>query len=177
MDWKNPFGRAIWYLGCPMTGYDKQYAIKVSLEAKEIFNKHGFDVWSPVLEEGIKGKGKIRNAQEDLDWKWPMDKNALNHCWGFVNLRADEKSFGCEDEYGRHRYSEWQPVIRISPRHAAGYISIANYQTDLLLGELDEAVKEASFLYGTWPKRVLWKLKILSHFPKWFFRQLRRLFQ
>ncbi len=176
-EWLNPFGRCIWYLGCPMTGYDKQYSIKLTLKAKKIANKFGMDVWSPVIEEKISGKGKIKNVKQDLDWKWPMDKNALNQCWGFINLRADAKSFGCEDEYGRHRYSEWQPVIRVSPKHAAGYISIANYQTDLIYGTLDEAFAAAYTKWGTWPKRFIWKIKILAHLPKWFLRQIRRLFQ
>ncbi len=176
-DIRNPFGKPIWYLACPMTGYDKQQAIQLSLQAKKIFNDYGMEVWSPVLEEGIKGKGVIKNDKEALDWKWPMDKKALNQCWGFINMRADEKSFGCEDEYGRHRYCEWQPVIRVSPRHIEGYVSIANYETDFIAGNLKEAAIYAANIWGIWPKRVLWKIQIFLHFPKWFLRQMSRMLQ
>lgn len=174
----NPFGKSIWYLGIPMTGYDKQQALEISKEAKRVFNKHGMEVWSPVMAEGIKGKGVIENPKETLDWKWPMDKEALNQCWGFINLRADEKSFGCEDEYGRHRYSEWQTVIRVSLRHSQGYKSIANYQTDLIVGDIEEAAIEAEKRWGTWPKRIIWKLQLLNRsYIGWHIRQIKRLFQ
>jgi hypothetical protein len=131
-----------------------------------------------VLAEKISGKGHLENNKIDLEWKWPMDKNALNNCYVFVNLRADEKSFGCEDEYGRHRYSEWQPVVRVSPKHAGGYVSIANYQTDIIVPTIEQAAIVIKQRWGTWEKRFYWKMGIFFNSGfKWLWRQLRRLFQ
>lgn len=166
------------YIGIPMTGYDKQEMIKLSKRACYIAESYGLEAWAPVLNENISGNGKLENNDNELDWKWPLDKNALNDCFVFVNLRADEKSFGCEDEYGRHRYSEWQPSFKISPKHAAGYISIANYQTDGLFGDMDVCFKYISENFGQHHQRVLFKLKIwFKSGPYWVYRQLRRLFQ
>src|SRR4051812_32772833 len=91
------------YVGCPMTGFDKEHMVELAKHACYVLETHGLKPWSPVLAEKITGKGHLENNKVDLEWKWPMDKNALNDCFVFINLRADEKSFGCEDEYGRHR--------------------------------------------------------------------------
>lgn len=167
------------YLGIPMTGYDRKKMIQLSKRASKSLKAKGIETWSPVLQEKVLNKkGRLTNKDNSLDWKWPMDKDALNRCFVFINLRADEKSFGCEDEYGRHRYSEWQPCIRISPRHSRGYKSIANYQTDLIVANINEAAVVISQRWGTRTQRVLWKLGIWFHSgPKWLVRQLRRLFQ
>lgn len=166
------------YLGIPMTGFDKEQMRQISARACELARNYGLEPWSPVEHENIDGQGSLGNSKHDLDWKWPMDKEALNKCFVFVNLRADEKSFGCEDEYGRHRYSEWQPSFRISPRHGAGYISIANYQSDGVFGDEHLCFAYIAGKFGTRRQRIMWKIKLwLRSGPKWVLRQLRRLTQ
>lgn len=165
------------YLAQPMSGYDKEEMIQLAKLACFIARQYGLKPWSPVLHEGIRGKGDLK-VDGSLSWKWPMDKKALNGCFCFVNLRADEKSFGCEDEYGRQRYSEWQASFRISPKHAAGYKSIANYQSDGVFGDMHTCFKHISDTLGTLPQRQMFKLKIwaTSGIP-WLVRQIMRLTQ
>lgn len=166
------------YVACPMTGYDKQEMIRQSKMACSILRRYGLVPWSPVLEEKIDGKGLLENSKQTLDWKWEeLDKSALNRCFVFLNIRFDEKSFGCEKEGGRHRFSEWQPTVMVSPKHFAGYYSIANYEDDLIVGSIEEAARQIQGRWGTWRKRFVWKLKIFRHAPKWGIRQLIRLTQ
>ena len=166
------------YLAQPMSGYDKQEMIQLAKLACFIARQYGLDPWSPVLQENISGKGILDNSKSDLNWKWPMDKQALNECFVFVNLDADSKSFGCENEYGRHRYSEWQPSFLISQKHQDGYFSISNYQSDGIFGDMHSCFKHIQDNFGRWDQRALFKLKIWfkSGVP-WVFRQITRLFQ
>lgn len=166
------------YLGIPMTGYDQHQMVEVSKAALEICKKYGLVGWSPVLHEHVPDKKIKLKADHSLDWKWPMDKDALNNCFAFANLRADEKSFGCEDEYGRHRYSEWQPCVRVSPKHSKGYWSIANYQTDYLAPDWEDGARALSEKFGKRSQRIQWKLGIWKRsYLKWHWRQISRLFQ
>lgn len=166
------------YIGIPMTGYDKDQMKRISKHACELAKSYGLNPWSPVEHERIEGQGMLTNSKLDLDWKWNLDKSALNNCFCTVFLRADEKSFGCEDEYGRHRYSEWQPSFRISTKHATGYMSIANYQADGLFGDLDTCFQYIINNFGTINQRRIWKIKLwLKSGPYWLWRQLRRLNQ
>lgn len=165
------------YLAQPMTGFDKAEMVQLAKQAAFIAEQYGLKPWSPVLMEGVAGRGKLK-ADGTLPEKWDMDKNALNDNFVFVNLRADEKSFGCENEFGRHRYSEFQPSFLISPKHAHGYVSIANHQADGIFGDMHSCFKYISENYGHLHQRQLFKLKIWLHSgPSWTFRQLRRLFQ
>lgn len=165
------------YLGIPMTGYDKQEMIQLSKMACFIARQYGLIPWSPVLEEHVMGRGKLK-SDATLTAKWIMDKKALNSSFCFVNLRADEKSFGCEDEYGRHRYSEWQPSFRISPRHAQGYMSIANFQSDGVFGDMHTCFQYIGNNFGRLHQRQLFKIRIWSKSAlPWIGRQLWRLFQ
>ena len=167
------------YLAIPMTGFDRAHMVELSRQALELAEKYGIKAWSPVLIEKVPDKrGRLFNNDNSLNWKWPLDMHAMNNSFAFINLRADEKSFGCEDEYGRHRYSEWQPVVRVSPKHAAGYKSIANYQTDIVVGTVEEAMQELSARFGTWQQRFTWKVALLvKSGPRWLGRQIKRLFQ
>lgn len=165
------------YLAQPMTGFDKQEMIQLAKQARFIARQYGLEPWSPVLEEGVSGKGKLE-ADHTLVEKWDMDKKALNNSFCFVNLRADEKSFGCEDEYGRHRYSEMQPSFRISPKHAAGYYSIANLQSDGVFGDMHTCFKHIADNYGSLHQRQWFKLRIwFKHGPAWVLRQVKRMAQ
>src|SRR5437879_4283032 len=100
------------YVAQPMTGFDKEQIVQEAKRAFYILKTCGLKPCSPVLHENISGKGILDNLKVDLDWKWEkLDKPALNKCFVFLNLQGDSKSFGCEREMGRHRYSEWQPII------------------------------------------------------------------
>lgn len=167
------------YLAQPMTGYSKNEAIELAEKAVNLCLKYGLSPWSPVLEEKImRGNGVIDNTKVDLDWKWEqLDKQALNDCFALVNLLADAKSFGCEQEFGRHRYSEWQPSFLVSPKHGAGYVSISNYQADGIFGEMEACFAHVAENFGKQEQRRAFKYRVWKRFPYWLYRQLRRLAQ
>jgi hypothetical protein len=151
------------YLAQPMSGYDKEDMVQVVKMAKFVFEQYGLQVWSPVIQEGVSGRGPLDTPSSDLDWIWPMDKSALRwKCFVFVNLEADKKSFGCENEYGIMRYCYWRPSLLVSVKHAAGYKSIASYEADALLGELHSAARHIRDNWGTFWQRRLWQARMYS---------------
>lgn len=149
------------YLAQPMSGYPKEEMLQIVKQAKFVFEQYGLKVWSPVLQEGVKGRGPLKTPAEELNWIWPMDKNALRYkCFVFANLEADKKSFGVEREFGLMRDCYWRPCVTVSVKHAAGYKSIANYEDDSIVGDLHSAAREIQAQWGTFEKRRLWQLKM-----------------
>ena len=168
------------YLAQAMTGQDRHEQVTLAKLAVEICEAQGLRPLSPVLEEKIKDEaGPLENTGEELDGKWRgIDKPALKHkCFVLCVLNADLKSFGCEREYMLMRGAYWQPAVIVSPRHANGYISIANFEDDYIAGSITEAAAYINQRWGTWPKRFIWKVKVLCKMPKWLLLQLSRLFQ
>lgn len=126
----------------------------------KLFTDAGFRIFHPALEEGVPyTPGPLEVDQTLLD-KWRMDKWAIRHSICLVDSSADLKSEGREHEVGLMRYSYWRPVVRISPRHAAGFFSIASMEDDVIVGTPEEAVEAVKKLYGTWPKRFVWRCKL-----------------
>jgi hypothetical protein len=134
------------YLAIPMTGYDKQEMIQISKQAIFLAKQYGLDAWSPVVYEGVCGRGKLE-ADTTLTEKWAMDKVALRYkCFVFLNLQADNKSFGCERELGL----------------------IAQMEDDVIVGDLHTAFRTIRDKWGTWPKRRMWQIKMVARsLPRW----------
>lgn len=148
------------YLAIPMTGYDKQEMIQISKQAIFLAKQYGLEAWSPVVYEGVSGRGKLE-ADQTLTEKWAMDKYSLRYkCFVFLNLRADDKSFGCEREYGLMRDCYWRPCISISTKHSGNLVSIAQMEDDAIVAELHSAFREIRDKWGTWPKRRMWQIRM-----------------
>lgn len=151
------------YIACSMTGRDQAELIKEAKHITKLFEAAGFKVFHPVLEEGLKKKHEKLTASADtLPPKWRLDKEAIRHSFCLVDASADLKSEGREHEVGLMRYCYWRPVIRISPRHATGFYSIACLEDDLIVGTPEEAVALIKKHFGTRRKRIWWRLKLLN---------------
>jgi hypothetical protein len=158
-----------------MTGQDQVKLIKDAEHITKLFTDAGFRVFHPVLEEGLKHKHeKLTASAATLPPKWRLDKEAIRHSFCLVDASADLKSEGREHEVGLMRYCYWRPVIRISPRHAQGFYSIACLEDDIIVGSSEEAVLTIKKLFGTRSKRVWWRLKMLNRtLIRFFIEQVR----
>lgn len=151
------------YVACSMTGRDQLELIKEAKHITALLEREGFRVWHPVLNEGLKHSHKPLTADAvTLPPKWALDKDAIRHSFCLVDASADLKSEGREHEVGLMRYNYWRPVVRISPRHAAGFYSIACLEDDIIVGTPEEAAKELKRRFGHWHQRIAWRLKILD---------------
>lgn len=151
------------YIACSMTGRDQLELIQEAKHITALFQNEGFAIFHPVLEEGLKRSHKPLTADAlTLPPKWRLDKEAIRHSFCLVDASADMKSEGREHELGLMRYSYWRPVVRISPRHAAGFYSIACLEDDLIVGTAEEAVRLIKEKFGTRRKRIMWRLRMLN---------------
>lgn len=165
------------YVACSMTGQDQFKLIKDAEHIAGLLKEAGFRVFHPVLEEGLKKKHEKLTASADtLPPKWRLDKEAIRHSFCLIDASADLKSEGREHEVGLMRYCYWRPVIRISPRHATGFYSIACLEDDFIVGTPEEAVALLKQKFGTRMQRIMWKLRIWNRcLPRFIFEQLRGL--
>jgi hypothetical protein len=162
------------YLAQAMTGRDMVEVVREAEDAVWEFAKVGISTWSPTLEERVpKIHAPLTNTKVTLAEKWPVDKKFLRQCFVVCNLSGDLKSFGVEDEHAIQR-SYWKPTVLVSPRHAAGYMSIANMERDLVVGTAREAALLIKATWGTHAKRLMWNLKMDLKAPKWLYRQFER---
>lgn len=169
------FKKPMVYLACSMTGRDQIEMIKEAKHNSKVFEDAGFRVFHPVLEEGLKrSHTKLTASRDTLPPKWRLDKWAIRHSIALIDTSADFKSEGREHEVGLMRYCYWRPVVRISPRHAQGFFSIACLEDDIIVGTPEEAVLTVKKMFGTRSKRVWWRLKMLNRtLIRFFIEQVR----
>lgn len=148
------------YVACSMTGQDRVKVLDRANHITKLFTDAGFRVFHPALEEGIPYTSGVLEVDQSLRDKWKLDKWAIRRSICLVDSSADLKSEGREHEVGLMRYSYWRPVVRISPRHATGFFSIAVMEDDTIVGTDEEAVAKVKELYGIWWKRAWFWLKI-----------------
>lgn len=153
------------YLAVPMTGYEKTERVAISRHADSVMRDLGLEPWSPVLEEHVKpGRGVIKADKKGLDHIWKeLDKPVIRDKMAVMCLiDADGKSFGVEREYMLMRGVYWRPVVLVSPKHARGYFSIANYEDDCIVGTVEQAAAYIALNWGTLDKRIKWRLRMYA---------------
>jgi hypothetical protein len=166
------------YCSCAMTGRSRKRMVEDAKRIVSTFARYGIKLTHPVLAEKVKaGKGKLRSSKITLPQKWALDKYFIRKAWFIVDQSADMKSEGREHENGLMRYCYWRPVIRISPRHAEGYYSIGSIEDDLIVGTEEEAAALIKSKWGTWYRRLKWRLELLNRcLPRFIIEQIRGFF-
>lgn len=153
------------YMAMPMTGYDRADMVKRSKHLIEVGARNEVTVISPVLEEHTKEIPGVltQNDQYQLRRFWRRDKEIIRNRDGkgaHVVLidRADQKSLGCEREYGFNRYFLWKPTLCIMSRH--GY-SVAKFEDDRIFEDEYAAFAYIARNYGTHLRRIKWRVRML----------------
>lgn len=161
------------YGACKMSGRDRPEMIARAKLAIAIFAQYGLELISPVIEEGVKNEeGPLeQTSDEQLKKFWHRDKEIIAYETNVVLLdEAFRKSIGMERELGFNRYGLWKPTVTLLPDSA---YSVASIEDDYVVKDLHEAAALIRDNWGTWPKRVVWRLKMLNRtLPKWIYRQI-----
>lgn len=161
------------YTACKMSGRDKAEMVKRAHYVKKVLTEAGLIPISPVIEEHVKEEtGKLINSDKNrLKNFWKRDKEIIRQAHVVLLDHAEMKSFGMEREYGFNRYCLWRPtVIVVEPGTVT---SVAEWEDDAIFTSLHEAAQYISKNWGTWPKRVLWRLSMLNkHLLRFVWDQL-----
>lgn len=163
------------YLARGMTGRVKEDVVQEAYFDKEFFEKAGFKVLCPVMEEGVEPtKQTIRSSKQQMDIYWFRDKQMIRDSHVVLDMTPHLKSEGVAHELGYARYNLWKPVVRVFP---SGKLpikgSVCRYEDDFICDSLVEAVEYTYRVHGTLFKRLKWRLSMLNRcLVKWLWYQI-----
>lgn len=151
--------RVIIYLAQAMSNLYCDDILRTAMEAKEKLEKAGFEVLSPVIEEGVPNKHiRLVNSLGRLKGFWRRDKECLQKCHLMLDLESMGRSDGVNVEMGLTRFAYWKPLVRVHP--TLGCV-ISRLEYDNVCASLDEAIVFMKRNYGTKGKLLRWRLKML----------------
>jgi len=152
------------YIAHAMTGRPGEELIRESLHVLEVCKKYGIEPLDPVIEEGVKfTQSKLLSSNEILPVLWSRDKEMIRNAHVLIDVTADRKSEGVSHEIAYARCFLWKPVIRVSATYARNTsISIANLEDDLVVASIEQAAYFAQLRWGSFGKRLKWRLKMLN---------------
>jgi hypothetical protein len=166
------------YLARKMTGLTGQELCQKSecarTTAKILFGKR-MVILDPVAEEGIRPTSAIISTSlARLVYLWARDKQMIRHAHVVIDMTGAEKSEGVAHEIGYARYCLFKPVIRVYPELALSVPSVARLEDDVIASSYDEALMLADQYWGTFSKRLVWRLAMLNRcLPKWLLHQIQ----
>lgn len=152
------------YIAHAMTGRTGEEVVSESLHISEVCKKYDIEPLDPVIAEGVKkADPRVQSTNEMLPRLWKRDKEMIREAHVLIDVTADRKSEGVQHEIGYARCYLWKPVIRVSINYARNpNISIANLEDDLIVGSIEQAAYFAQLRWGTFRKRLCWRLTLLN---------------
>lgn len=157
-----------------LTGKEIVYKAHCALTTAKILLGKEVQILDPVTEEGVKPTNEIVKAPAHLLTKfWARDKQMIREAHVIIDMTGAEKSEGVAHEIGYARYNLWKPTVRVYPELGKDTPSVARLEDDVIATSYDEALMLAHQYWGTWSKRLMWRLKMLNRcLPKWIMYQL-----
>jgi hypothetical protein len=163
------------YTAQKMTGRDQAEMVEMAKKAKRVFNNFGIRVYDPVLEEHVQAVNKplMDKPLSLLRDYWKRDKQMIRNANVIVDLTPEAKSEGVAHEIGYARYALWKPIVRVYQENSKPASLIAIFEDDLIVHSLEEAAVQIHKYWGTWLKRVVWRIALLNRsLLKWVWYQL-----
>jgi nucleoside 2-deoxyribosyltransferase len=162
------------YTAKSMTGRPAEELVIESATVKRILNARGIVVLDPVAAENVKKEhGILKNTGDKLKGYWKRDKQMIRDAHVILDITGPAKSEGTAHEIGYARYALWKPVVRIFPTDYPK-ISVAKYEDDVIVDNVDEAAEIIVAMWGTLPKRIFWRVSMLLRcLPKWLLFQIQ----
>jgi hypothetical protein len=149
------------YVACRMTGRDRKEQVARARYVCAVLRQYGITPISPVLEEKVvEAPGPLVNDdKERLGGFWSRDKYIIRRIAHVVLIDgANEKSFGVEREYMLNRGVLWKPTVLLMPKIG---LTVVDFEDDYVTDSVHEAGRYIREQWGTWPKRALWRTKML----------------
>lgn len=164
------------YLACPMTGlFCDEIWIK-NINNLAAYEKEGLTVITPVMGEGIPfAHVKLTDrGDEEMFRVWKRkDKAAIRDTNVLVITVPTNFSQGIFWEGILGRGVLWKPTVLVfESGRIPGFIS--RTEADYVATSHREAAQVIRERWGTWPKRVIWRLKMLNEkLPSWIWQQIK----
>jgi hypothetical protein len=154
------------YTAKAMTGRSGDEMLRESYYNKGFLEARGFEVLDPVLVEGVGfSADPLHNPEEQLREYWKRDKVMIRKAHVLLDVTGSSPSEGKAHEVGYARYCLWKPVVRICPNLGP---SVAWFEDDVIVQNLDEAAKVILERWGTAELRIAWRSEMLERcLGKW----------
>jgi len=154
------------YTAKAMTGIDGHTLIREAYYNKGFFEARGITVLDPVLVEDVQPSHEpLNNNLDQLREYWRRDKEMIRRAHVLLDVTGKSSSEGKAHEIGYARYCLWKPVVRICPKLGP---SIAVFEDDVVVEDLNEAADVILKHWGTIEKRYKWRTAMLDRcYSKW----------
>lgn len=164
------------YRACRMTGLTGKQIWENHLRVLPAYERHGIEVVSPVVGEGIPFTDDLLGDRSDADmlsiWK-EKDKGQIRSVHAIVLPWTPKASQGVVHEYMYGRGVLWKKTVWVfEDSTKPGFISRA--EDDYCATSDEEAALYLATSFGTWAQRISWRLGMLNRsLPKWVGQQVR----
>jgi len=141
-----------------LTGRKAKDVTVESDRAKLVFKAYGIEAVSPWDKEKYlyESDDTIGATQGVLCPIWADDKTMIRSCQGVCDITGNLFSRGASLETGMNRYGLMRPTVWVDTAN-----SVRNLDGDLVVKTVEEAALLISQRWGTWLKRVTWRLKTI----------------
>jgi hypothetical protein len=152
------------YLARGMTGRIKEEVVKEAIRDKEILEKAGFEPLCPVTKENVRPtKVPLSSDMKHMKIFWPADKKMIQQAHVVFDMSPHLKSEGVSHELGLARYAYWKKVVRVFPKDQLPVSSsVAYFEDDAIVDNIQDAIIEAYRTHGSWIKRFIWRVKLYN---------------
>lgn len=161
------------YLATPMTGLYCDEIWKKAINDKQVYEREGITVVTPIDGEGIPFQHvKLEDrSEQEMHRVWKQkDKQAIKDTHVLVYECPARWSQGVAHELVLARGVLWKPIVFVGRN--AGFIS--REEDDVVAHSHTEAAVAIAQRWGTRRKRILWRLRILNRcLPKWIWDQMK----
>lgn len=168
------------YVACKMTGLKQKDIVEKALDDSAVLHTMGFDVYHPVLKEGIPKTGAFlkERSDEEMDPIWEEDQRAIREADFVIDTAPHLYSTGARREHGKIRYDQWKPYVSVWPKDFKRIPYIARKEDDAVTHSVDEAGRVAMSKWGTRWKRMKYKFPIyLKHWDNVSLRKIKLFFK
>lgn len=159
------------YLATPMTGLNCDDLWIKAINDKQVYEKEGVRVVTPIEGEGIPfAKVPLQDrSDEEMTRVWKRkDKGAIKETNVLVYEMPTRWSQGVAHELILSRGVWWKPTVFVGK---AGFIT--REEDDYVAASHTEAAKFIASTWGTRSQRILWRLKMLNRcLPSWIWGQI-----
>lgn len=167
------------YLACYITGRTGREVVEEMWRIKQIYERYGIEVISPIEGEDIAITDSVCGDRSDREadtiYK-QKDKSKIKRANVFVYPGGKRSSQGIMDEYRLARGTIWKPTVGVFSEVRPGFIT--RRETDYVAGSHGEAALVIRARWGTWWKRLKWRLGMLNHsIPTFVLDQIKEFFR
>ena len=163
------------YVAHAMTSRTGNVLWSESESVLNVFSKYHISVYDPVIIENIPriDEPVPNKPGKDGLHAWNNDKLAIRRSHVLVDVTPELKSEGVHRELGYSRFFLWKPTIRVyKPGSDPHMVTI--FEDDVITFSLEDAAQIINERWGTWPKRIIWRLKMLViSLPKFLLYQIQ----